>query len=124
VPAVLTPFTTSASYFASAGLSLLLDATVLTTFWADLRAMLDSSRFLVERYRLTPQDLCELDYSVPIWDSRLGDYFAVSQVGEYDARRSVEVKLARLNAAHLPAPEVPGGSVEWYEGEFYNPEFY
>jgi hypothetical protein len=122
--AVLTDFATTVSYFASAGLSLLLDGTVLTTYWADLRAMLDQSRYLVERYRLTPRDISELDYSVPIWDAVLGDYFCVSAVGEYDARRSVEVRLARINAAYLPAPVVPGAGVEFWEGEFYSAEYY
>jgi hypothetical protein len=123
-PAVLTEFTTTPSYFAGAGLSLLLDGTVLTEFWADLRAMLDQSRYLVERYRLTPEDISTLDFSIPIWDGLLGDFFAVSSISEYDARRPVEVRLARLNATHLPPPVVPGGSVEWYEGEFWNGEWY
>lgn len=123
-PAVLTDFTTTPSYFASAGLSLLLDGTVLTTYWADLRAMLDQSRYLVERYRLTARDVAELDFSVPIYDALLNDYFALSQVSEFDPRRPTEVKLCRLNAAHLPAPVVPDAGLEWYEGEFYSAEYY
>ena len=77
-PAVYIDFSTSLSYFASGGLSLELNSTVLGSYWQDLRAMLDQSRYLVERYRLTPQDIAELDFSVPIWDGTLGDYFAVS----------------------------------------------
>jgi hypothetical protein len=123
-PAVLTAVSTTAAYFAGVDVSLLLDSTVLTTYWADLRAMLDGARYLTEYYRLTPQDVAELNFSVPIWDSQLGDYFAVSVVGEYDARRPVEVKLARLNAAHLGPPAVPGDGVEFYGGEFYTGEFY
>jgi hypothetical protein len=125
VPPVLADFTTTASYFADAGVSLLLDGTVLTTYWADLRAMLDQSRYLSERYRLTAQDVAELDFSVPIWDGLLGDFFAVSQVSEFDPRRPTEVKLCRLNATHLGTPIVPNAGVEFYtEGEFYNVEFY
>jgi hypothetical protein len=123
-PARLTPFTTSASYFDGSELSLLLNETVLTDYWADLRAMLDQSRYLTERYRLTPRDIAELDFSVPIWDNLLGDFFAVSQVGEYDARRPVEVRLCRLNAAHLGPPNLPSELGEFYKEEFYAGEFY
>lgn len=124
-PPVLADFTTVPSYFASAGLSLLLDGTVLSEYWQDLRAMLDESRYLTERYRLTAQDVAELDYTVPIWDAGLGDYLAVSVVSEFDPRRPTEVKLCRLNAKYLPAPALPGtAGREWYEGEFYNIEFY
>lgn len=125
VPAVLTPVSTVFSYFDSPALSLLLDKTVLTTYWADLRAMLEQSRYLSEFYRLTPQDIAELDFSIPVWDSILGDYFAVSMVSEYDARRPVEVRLARLYATHLPPPATPGGGAEFYGGEFNTKgEFY
>jgi hypothetical protein len=120
---VLTPTTTTASYFAGLDLSLLLDATVLTTYWQDLRAMLDEARYLTENYRLTPQDIAELDYSIPIWDGGLGDYFAVSQVSEYDARRAVEVTLCRINGKYLPPPAVPDGAEFWNE-EFTDTEFY
>lgn len=124
-PAVLTAFTTTASYFSGDKLSLELNRTVLTDYWADLRAMLDQSRYLTERYRLTPRDIAELDFSVPIWDGLLGDYFAVSQVSEYDARRPVEVVLCRLNAAHLGPPKLPSGVGEFYTAEeFYAGEFY
>ena len=124
VPPVLADFASTASYYSDAGVSLLLDGTVLTTYWADLRAMLDQSRYLSERYRLTAQDIAELDFSVPIWDGLLGDFFALSVVSEFDPRRPTEVKLCRLNAAHLGAPKVPDAGVEFYEGEFYNVEFY
>ncbi|MGI4819886.1 MAG: hypothetical protein ACRYFV_01635 [Janthinobacterium lividum] len=121
---VLTPAKTSPSYFAGVELSLLLDNTVLTTYWADLRAMLDQARYLTENYRLTPQDIAELDFSIPIYDALLGDFFAVSNVSEYDARRPVEVTLCRLNAAHLGAPLVPSENGEFYAPEFYPKEFY
>lgn len=123
-PAMLTGVYTTASYFDGPDLSLELNKTVLTTYWADLRAMLDRSRYLTEKYRLTPQDIAELDFSVPIWDAGLGDYFAVSQVSEYDARRSVEVTLCRLNATHLGPPMAPGGMHEFYAGEHLAGEWY
>ena len=124
-PAVLASFTTSVSYFDGAELSLELNKDVLTTYWSDMRAMLDQSRYLTERYRLTAQDVAELDFSLPIWDGLLGDYFAVSVVGEFDARRPTEVKLCRLNAAHLPPPMPLGAGLrEWYPMEFYLNEFY
>jgi hypothetical protein len=104
--------------------SLLLNGTVLTEYWADLRAMLDQSRCLTERYRLTAQDIVELDFSVPIYDALLGDYFAVSKIAEYDPRRSTEVTLCRLNAAHLPAPMLPGTGKEFWDEEFASSEFY
>lgn len=123
--AVLAPFTTTASYFDSASLSLMLDKTVLTYYWQDLRAMLDQSRYLTERYRLTAQDIAELDFSVPIWDGLLGNYFAVSQVSEFDARRPTEVKLCRLYAGHLPPPPIPpGGLHEWWAREWITSEWY
>jgi hypothetical protein len=121
---VLTPAKTTPSYFAGVDLSLLLDNTVLTTYWADLRAMLDQARYLTENYRLTPQDIAELDFSIPIYDALLGDYFAVSSVSEYSSRRPVEVTLCRLNAAHLGAPLVPHDQGEFYAPEFYPEEFY
>jgi hypothetical protein len=124
MPAVLMAVSTTAAYFAGVDVSLLLDLTVLTTYWADLRAMLDQSRYLTEYYRLTPQDIAELDFSVPVWDGLLGDFFCISQVGEYDARRPVEVKMARLNATHLGPPALPGDGTEFYDGEFYTGEFY
>jgi hypothetical protein len=124
-PAVLTPVATTFSYFDGVDISLMLDRTVLTTYWADLRAMLEQSRYLTEYYRLTPQDIATLDFSIPIWDGGLGDYFAVSAVSEYDARRPVEVRLARLYATHLPPPALPSGlGAEWYGGEFSDAEFY
>jgi hypothetical protein len=122
--AVLTPFTTTMSYFAGVPVSLDLNATVLTTYWQDLRAMLDQSRYLTEKYRLTPRDIIELDFSVPIWDALLGDYFAVSGISEYNPRRSVEVQLVRLNAAYLPARSASGTGEEFYAGEFWSAEFY
>jgi hypothetical protein len=124
VPPVLQPFTSTASYFADVAVSLLLNGTVLTEYWADLRAMLDQARYLTERYRLTAQDIAELDFSVPIWDGLLNDYFAVSQVSEFDPRRPTEVKLCRVNAAHLGAPRVPALGAEFWEEEFYTGEFY
>lgn len=124
-PAVLTAFTTSVSYFDGAELSLELNKNVLRDYWADLRAMLDESRYLTERYRLTPRDIAELSFDIPIWDGVLGDYFAVSSVKEYDARRSVEVVLCRLNAKHLGPPRLPMGKGEFYTAEeFYAGEFY
>ncbi|TDN38273.1 hypothetical protein E4631_06090 [Hymenobacter sp. UV11] len=123
-PAVVRALSTTASYFAGVDLSLSLNGMVLTEYWADLRAMLDQARYLTEYYRLTPQDIAELDFSIPIWDALLGDFFAVAAVGEYDPRRPVEVRLARLNAAQLGAPAVPGAGVEWYGGEFYGSEWY
>ena len=122
-PAIKQAITTTFSYFAGIDVGLQLNGPVLTTYWADLRAMLDQSRYLTEYYRLTPQDIAELDFSIPIWDGLLGDYFAVSAVGEYDARRPVEVKLCRINTKFLPAPSVPGDEVE-FSTEFYNSEFY
>jgi hypothetical protein len=123
-PAVLTSVTTTPSYFDGPELSLDLNKNVLTDYWSDLKAMLDESRFLTERYRLSPQDIAELDFSVPIWDNLLGDYFAVSQISEYDSRRSVEVTLCRLNAGHLGPPKPPMGMGEFYPQEFYADEFY
>jgi hypothetical protein len=123
-PAVTASVRTTAAYFAGVDVSLLLDSTVLTTYWADLRAMLDEARYLTERYRLTAQDIAELDFSVPIYDALLGDYFAVSTISEFDPRRSTEVVLCRLNAAHLPAPIMPGSGKEFWDAEFAGSEFY
>jgi hypothetical protein len=123
-PAVLAEFTTSASYFDGVELSLVLARNVLTFYWQDLRAMLDESRHLVERYRLTPKDIAELDFSIPLWDNVLGDYFAVSSVGEYDSRRSVEVTLCRLNATHLGPPAIPDAPHEWFQDEYFTQEWY
>jgi hypothetical protein len=123
-PAVTASVTTTAAIFDGPVVSLVLDRTVLTQYWQDLRAMLDQARYLVEYYRLTPQDIAELDFSVPIWDSILGDFFCVSAVGEYDARRPVEVRLARLNAAYLPAPAMPVADDEFWDDEFWDGEFY
>ena len=122
-PAVLAPTTTVFSYFDGADLSLLLDRTVLTEYWADLESMLDQSRYLTERYRLTAQDIVELDFTVPIYDALLGDFFAVSSISEFDPRRPTEVTLCRLNAAHLPPPMVPGAGQEFWYGEFWSGEF-
>lgn len=116
-PAVLTAFTTTASYFASPALSLLLDD-VLATYWPDVLAMVDEARVLVENYRLTATDIAKLSFSTPIWDELLGDYFILNKVTEFDPRRPTAVQLVRLNAKHLPPPVVPGGMSEWYEGEF------
>jgi len=118
LPAVLTSTTTVLSYFDSPALSLLLDKTVLGTYWLDLRSMLEQARYLTENYRLTPRDIAELDFSIPIWDNTLGDYFAVSSVSEFDPRRPTEVTLCRLYATYLPPPASPGGGSEFYGGEF------
>lgn len=118
-PEVLADFTTTANYFVSPTLSLDLNETVLTTYWADLRAMLSESRYLTERYRLTAQDIVELDFSIPVYDKGLNDFFAVSKIAEFDSRRPVEVTLIRLNPTHLPPPTLPDGTVgEWFAGEF------
>ena len=122
-PAVLAPVSTVFSYFDGADLSLLLDRTVLTEYWQDLRATLDESRFLVEQMRLTPQDIAELNYSIPVWIGHLEDYFLISKISEFDARRSVEVELVRLNAKYLPPPVVPGDGQEFWIGEFWPSEW-
>ncbi|MBO2010875.1 hypothetical protein [Hymenobacter negativus] len=120
----LQPFTTSLSYFASVGLSLLLDTTVLSVYWADLKAMLDETRYLVEQLRLTPADIAGLDYSIPVWIDAFQDYFAVSRVEEYSPSRSTSVHLVRLSAKHLPPPVLPGDGREFWRGEFYQGEWY
>jgi hypothetical protein len=126
--AVLAGFISSPSYFTSPVLSLDLNETVLTYYWQDLRAMLDQARHLVEQYRLTPQDIAELSFDIPIWDGGLGDFFCVSSVSEYDARRPVEVTLCRLNGTFLPIPAMPDleANYEFYPGEFVQTprEFY
>jgi hypothetical protein len=38
--------------------------------------MLLESRYLVERFRLTAQDVAELDYSVPVYVAAFNDHFA------------------------------------------------
>lgn len=118
-----TAVTTTFSFFAGIDPGLLLNGTVLTHYWQDLRAMLDESRYLVERFRLSATDVAQLDFSVPVWVSAFNDFFAVSKVVEFDPRRSTEVHLVRLNAKHLPAPSVPGEGLEFSQ-EFYGPEFY
>jgi hypothetical protein len=123
-PAQLQPFTTSLSFFESPTISLLLDDTVLSLYWSDLRAMLDRARYLVEKYRLTAQDITELDFSVPVYDKELNDFFVVCKIAEFDARRPVEVTMVRLNPTHLPPPMPPGGMREFYGQEFYAGEFY
>jgi hypothetical protein len=120
---VLAPFESTTSVFTREAISLLLEDTVLTYYWQDLRAMLDESRYLTENYRLTPQDIAELDFSIPIWDGGFGDYFAVSKVEEYDARRSVSITLCRLNGQYFAPAKVPDGG-EFWNKEFANEEFY
>ncbi|RZK30248.1 MAG: hypothetical protein EOO63_07220 [Hymenobacter sp.] len=123
--AVMASYTSVASYFDSFDLSLVLDKTVLTDYWADMRAALDETRVLTENFRLTAQDISQLDYSLPIWLGDFGDYFLLSKVSEFDARRSTEIVLIRLNAKHLPPPVIPGvDSKEWYSLEWYGPEWY
>jgi hypothetical protein len=79
---------------------------------------------LVEKYRLTAQDITELDFSVPVYDKELNDFFVVCKIAEFDARRPVEVTMVRLNPTHLPPPMPPGGMREFYGQEFYAGEFY
>jgi len=123
--AVLAGFITTADYFDGPDLSLELNKTVLTEYWQDLRACLDETRVLTERFRLTAQDIVELDYSRPIWLEDFGDYFLLSKVSEFDARRSTEIVLIRLNNKHLPPPPIPPGglrewsALEWYAGEWW-----
>jgi hypothetical protein len=125
--AQLQPFSTNLSFFAGPTISLLLDETCLTQYWSDLRAMLDEARYLVENYRLTAQDIAELDFSIPLYDKGLNDFFAISKIAEFDSRRPVQVTLVRLNPTHLPPPTLPEGVVgEFFAGEFsHSPrEFY
>lgn len=117
-------FTTTADYFAGADLSLMLNETVLTQYWSDLKSMLDESRYLVERFRLTPGDIAELDYSIPVWVAAFQDYFCVSKVEEFSANRPTTAHLVRLNSTHLPPPVLPGEGQEWYGQEYYTGEFY
>ncbi|MGI4884273.1 MAG: hypothetical protein ACRYFR_04870 [Janthinobacterium lividum] len=127
VAAVTVPVTTSASYFID-GLEFVdldLQRTVLNRYWPDLRALLLETRALTERYRLSPADIASLRFAQPIYDAALGGYFVVSKVSEYDARRSVEVELARLNPLILPAPDAVEGGKEFYSEEFNTAsEFY
>ncbi|MCI1187879.1 hypothetical protein MON38_10645 [Hymenobacter sp. DH14] len=119
-----TAVSTTFSFFAGLDPGLLLNGTVLTHYWQDLRAMLDESRYLVERFRLSATDVATLDFSVPVWVAAFNDFFAVSQVVEFDPHRSTEVHLVRLNAKHLPPPSVPGEGVEFWVQEFAGAEFY
>ncbi|GAA4362103.1 hypothetical protein GCM10023185_29700 [Hymenobacter saemangeumensis] len=125
VPAVLQEVVTTASYFAapSAPFDLSAERTLLPRFWPDLAATLKEARHLTEYYRLTPQDIAELDFAVPIWDGGLGDFFLVSQVGEYDPKRSVEVVLMRLHPTLIPPPAL-GQGFEFYLPEFEGTEFF
>jgi hypothetical protein len=123
-PAQVQLFTSSLSFFESPTISLMLDETVLTVYWSDLRAMLDRARYLVENYRLTARDIVELDFSIPIYDKELNDFFVICKIAEFDARRPVEVTMVRLNPAHLPPPAMPAGMGEFYHEEFYRGEFY
>lgn len=117
-PAVLADFTTTASYFDGAALSLELNKTVLTDYWQDLRSLLDKSRFLVERFRLTAADVAAIDYTVPVWVASFQDYFIISKISEFSPNRPTTVELARINSKYLPAPVVPGDGVEFWHGEF------
>jgi hypothetical protein len=124
-PAVLVGFSSTASYFDSSVLSLELNKTVLQTYWADMRSLLDETRVLTERFRITAQDIAELDYSRPIWLEDFGDYFLLSKVSEFDARRPTEVVLIRINNKHLPPPTVPpAGQKEWHALEWYRGEWW
>jgi hypothetical protein len=116
------------SYFASVTEPVELNAQryLLPVCWRSLKAMLTETRYLTERYRLTAQDVATLDYTRPIWDSALGDYFALNGVSEFDPSRPTEVQLVRLHASHLAAPQAPGeaSGKEFYEKEFYTQEHY
>jgi hypothetical protein len=123
-PAVMASVTTTFSYFAGVDVSLMLNNTVLTTYWQDLRSLLDESRYLVENYRLSATDVAGFRFNTPIWDGLLGDYFVVSKISEFDPRRPTAVEMARINAKHLPPPVLPGEGAEFWGGDFYSGEFY
>ncbi|TGD82868.1 hypothetical protein [Hymenobacter wooponensis] len=122
------------SYFADATAQVELDLQrcILPRYWRGLAAMLLEARYHKERYRLTQQDIAALDYTMPIWDGVLGDYFAISQVAEFSADRPTEVALCRLHPSLLAPPvsaTQPAIGLEFFEGEFNvtattPPEFY
>jgi hypothetical protein len=123
VAPIIMPLTTTTSYFADAGAAFDLNAarTILPQFWPDLAAALKEARQLTEYYRLTPEDITELDFSIPIYDGSLGDYFLVSSIGEYDASRSTECVLVRLHPTLIPPPAL-GTGFEFYSAEFEGTE--
>lgn len=108
--------TTTMSYFADMTAVDLNLQRILGSYWPDLAAALDGSRYLVEKYRLTATDIVGLRFDTPIWDAVLGDYFVINKISEFNARRATEVELVRLNAAHLPSPTLV--DQEFFAGEF------
>ncbi|GAA4362152.1 hypothetical protein GCM10023185_29810 [Hymenobacter saemangeumensis] len=124
-PAQVTRVTTAASYFASAAAPFDLSAerTILPRFWGDLKAILKGARHLKEYFRLTPRDIAELDFAIPIWCAPLGDYFLVSAVREYSSNQSVQCEIVRLHPTLIPPPTLGTGQ-EFYSDEFFGPEFW
>jgi len=93
------------SYFAQEkAVELDLERYVLPYCWRGLQAMLIKARFHRERYRLTVQDIANLDYTKPIWDGVLGQYYAVSKINEFSPLRATEVELVRLHHSLLGPP--------------------
>ncbi|KUG06888.1 hypothetical protein ASU33_06065 [Solirubrum puertoriconensis] len=126
---VSTPVTAGLAYFASDDpLRPSLDAStyVLPRNWAALQAMLPEARYLKEQYRLSAADVAGFDFTTPIWDGVLGDFFAVTRIVEHDPRRATVVELARLHPAYLLPLPVPGEApgFEFYGREFSPTEYY
>ncbi len=124
-PCVFPMVPITVSYFANVSRPLDLDAgrTLLPRFWPDLAAMLTEARALTERYRLTARDVAEIDWSIPIWDGVLGEYFVVNKISEFSAHRPTEVEIVRLHPTYLPPP-APAAGAEFYSSEFELAEFY
>ncbi|UOQ53062.1 hypothetical protein [Hymenobacter cellulosivorans] len=115
------PVGAATSYFAQPqGVELDAQRYVLPVCWRGLQSMLTQTRYHREQYQLTEQDIAGLDYTVPIWDGALGEYFALSKVEEFEPGRPTVVEMARLHASFLPAPVL----AEQQGREFYGGEFY
>lgn len=120
------PFSSSLEFFidGTRPFDLSAQTTILPTFWADTAATLKEARLLTERYRLRQTDILALDFSRPIWDGILGDYFLLNKVAEYSADEACEVELVRLHSTLLPPPLVGDGQEFWNREFEGNLEFY
>jgi hypothetical protein len=69
---------------------------VIPQYYDTYQAILGDTRFVKAYFYLSPADIANLDFTVPVWVEHFGAYWYINQVVQWEAGRSCEVELVKL----------------------------
>jgi hypothetical protein len=95
-----TPFTTDTplAYFINEGkaVNLGFDNNIIENQYTAMIASLHRAKKITQMFKLTENDIAELDHLVPVYVAKLGGYFYVNKVANYTGKGLTKVELIRL----------------------------